>query len=347
MPTEGAKFKSVDSTWRDVMEKAVKNPEVLAVTADQELLAALVEANQLLDEVQRGLNEYLETKRIAFPRFYFLADPELLAILSETKDPTRVQPYMSKCFEGILSLEFDSKMVVQAMNSAEGERVKVDPFEPAKANGAVEKWLIECEAAMKTAIKREMVEGTEDYEVTDRTKWVLKWPGQVVLGVDCVFWTQETALAIAGGTLTEHTEKLTTELMKVVAMVRGKLTKLDRLTLSALIVIDVHARDVTQELARLGVSSEMEFEWISQLRYYWEDSELIVRMINAAVSDPARPRLCAVLSTPFSVQHRSVGNPYACALHHIIFVLSSPIGTRFRQVTLYLVYLYAYIRVVF
>jgi len=283
MPTEGAKFKMVDLSWRDIMEKAVKNPEVLAVTADPEMLAALLEANQLLDQVQRGLNEYLETKRVAFPRFYFLADPELLAILSETKDPTRVQPYMSKCFEGILALEFDKNMVVQGMQSAEGEVVALQPFEPAKANGAVERWLIECEASMKASVKKEMLSATEAYESTERTKWILDWPGQVVLGIDCLFWTQETALAIAEGTLSEYASKCTEELMKVVAKVRGDLTKLQRMTLSALIVIDVHARDVVLELSKQGVTSETEFEWISQLRYNWEDGDLVVRMINAAL----------------------------------------------------------------
>lgn len=38
MPNEGRKFKSVDTTWRNIMQVFVKNPEVIVATSNEELL---------------------------------------------------------------------------------------------------------------------------------------------------------------------------------------------------------------------------------------------------------------------------------------------------------------------
>ena len=54
MPNEGRKFRAVDQTWRRTMEKMQKNPEVLTVCSDDELLKNLGEANKLLEQVRGG-----------------------------------------------------------------------------------------------------------------------------------------------------------------------------------------------------------------------------------------------------------------------------------------------------
>ena len=68
MPEEGRKFGIVDSYWRDIMMESVKNTSVLVATGQANMLGRLSESNVLLEEIQKGLNAYLEKKQLFFPR---------------------------------------------------------------------------------------------------------------------------------------------------------------------------------------------------------------------------------------------------------------------------------------
>ena len=69
MPQEGRKFGVVDRHWKEVMGEAVKDHHALVVTAQDNMLDKLNESNVLLEEIQKGLNDYLEKKRLYFPRW--------------------------------------------------------------------------------------------------------------------------------------------------------------------------------------------------------------------------------------------------------------------------------------
>lgn len=70
------------------------------------------------------------------------------------------------------------------------------------------------------------------------------------------------------------------QLSDLTKLVRGSLSNLSRRVLAALITIDVHARDIIGVLVAKRVSSTNDFDWQMQLRYYWEEEDLVVRQVR-------------------------------------------------------------------
>uniref|UniRef100_A0A8C9SX66 Dynein axonemal heavy chain 3 n=1 Tax=Scleropages formosus TaxID=113540 RepID=A0A8C9SX66_SCLFO len=287
MPEEGRKFGIVDGYWKDIIAGSVKDTRILVATSQPNMLERLRVSNVYLEEIQKGLNTYLEQKRLFFPRFFFLSNDELLEILSETKDPQRVQPHLKKCFEGIAKLEFTVDMEITGMISSEKETVPfIQKIYPAEAKGMVEKWLEQVEKMMLSSVRAVIYEGRTCIAIVrkvPRKKWVLRWPGQVVICASSVFWTSEVSEAIENNSLPAYLQQSNDQIADIVELVRGKLPGGARMTLGALTVIDVHARDVVAKLAHDGISSLNDFQWMSQLRYYWEDGDILVRMITTTV----------------------------------------------------------------
>ena len=281
LPVESKRFQTMDRTWRKIMNQSKGKPGAVDCCADVKLLDSFKECNKLLELVAKGLSAYLESKRISFPRFFFLSDDELLQILSQTKDPTAVQPHLRKCFENVASIEFGKDNIITAMFSGEGEKIPMaEPFYPV---GPVEEWLLKVEDGMRKSVKKVIRDAIHDYSTKDRTGWVLRWPGQAILSGSQTFWTQEVTEALRTGpqALKDLYSTLLSQLQGLVGLVRGELAFLSRLVLGDLIVIDVHSRDVVKKLIDNSICNENDFEWISQLRSYWEDEDLRIKIVNA------------------------------------------------------------------
>ena len=192
------------------------------------------------------------------------------------------------------------------MVSVEGEVVPFAPdplvpgaslINPADSRGNVELWLVLVEAAMKRACAHAVDEAMVAYpRAASRSAWAADWPGQVVLAVTCATWTSEveTAIRASGAAgLETYGKQCTAQIEDIIMRVRGKLSSMARKTLGALVVLDVHARDVVEAMAKEGVASVQDFAWNSQLRIYWDagghsartgtPGSLVMRMINASI----------------------------------------------------------------
>ena len=282
MPTEGKMFRAVDNTWRVSMAQTFQEPGCVKVARRPGFLESLVEANAKLDQIQKGLNDYLETKRLAFPRFFFLSNDELLEILAETKDPLKVQPHLKKCFDGMAKLKFESNLDITACFDPKGEKLDF-PYEkvnhkkinPNDSGGNVEKWLIEVEAIMKKSLAYAIDFSMTDALKADRIEWLKRWQGQVIICINQIRWSNDVEKTlkdgVAGQGLKGYWQFLCDELMKTVELVRGDIPKALRTAVGSLVVMDVHNRDTVNEMAEQNVTAVTDFDWLAQLRYYWDN----------------------------------------------------------------------------
>ena len=70
-----------------MMNKTHKTPNAIrTVKTNASLLDQLKTNNDVLDDIQKKLEDYLENKRAVFPRFYFLSNDELLEILANSQN---------------------------------------------------------------------------------------------------------------------------------------------------------------------------------------------------------------------------------------------------------------------
>ena len=141
MPAEVKRFANIDRQWIKIMKAAAENPNVIKLCCQDDMLANLLpHLRSYLEMCQKSLSGYLEAKRVAFPRFYFVSDSQLLEILGQAGDPYSVQPHLLSISSNIAAAVFDAQGVgIVAMRSAEGEQVSFS--RPVPTSTEIVDWL--------------------------------------------------------------------------------------------------------------------------------------------------------------------------------------------------------------
>jgi dynein heavy chain len=87
LKSENIQFENIHKIWLDIMMYVENDPKATSIHEIPMLETNLVRSLETMHKIKKSLDDYLNKKRAKFPRFYFLSNEEMLAILSETKDP--------------------------------------------------------------------------------------------------------------------------------------------------------------------------------------------------------------------------------------------------------------------
>ena len=299
LPQESAMFESVHYNFIAKMKEMHDIKNVLDAALTPGMLDNFTDMDTKLEKIQKSLDNYLESKRQQFPRFYFLSSDDLLEILGQAKDPLNVQPHLKKCFEGVAKLDMKTPDSTHRFYEAHGINAKDTeylPFiSPIVTQGRPEDWLNDIEAGMYATTKKNLLKTLEESKGMKKEKWVKEYHGQFLITAGQILWTAECEKALGdhdglggGGkaALKLLKKKWVSYLNKLTFITRSRLNKVERNKVVALITIEVHSRDVIEKLAKLGCNNSSDFNWVSQLRFYWDrdQNDCVVKQVLSVFS---------------------------------------------------------------
>ncbi|KAF7729943.1 hypothetical protein EC973_003356 [Apophysomyces ossiformis] len=307
LPVETSRFQSINTEFLTVMKKVYKSPFVVDVLNIPNIQKSLERLADLLSKIQKALGEYLERERASFPRFYFVGDEDLLEIIGNSKDILRIQKHFKKMFAGIATIMLnEDHTCILGMASKEGEEVVFKTPVSVKDNPKINDWLTMLENEMRVSLalllsdavgELESIYNAEEMSSDDFMAWVDRYPAQLVVLAAQITWTQsvDKALTVMGEAASDDSSPLQSAIelvernLNVLAdAVLLDLSAIKRRKCEHLVTELVHQRDVSRHLLANNVASAKDFNWLYQMRFYFNSTvenpihRLTINMANAS-----------------------------------------------------------------
>jgi len=257
---------SFELTWTDLI-CAVNNLQSLI----NPVIVPKIEAmEKLLFQLKTDLDNFLEEKRVAIPRLFFVADEEVLELFAICQpactsgdDFDLVAPILEKLYEGVKSVEHDDDFIT-AMISRFGEKVCL--AQPVSFKTSPETWVSQFEESMKVTVELSIQKAYETFDkFENRIEWIKSNSAQASIVVIQIKHAEMVDEAIASQKLNEAVDNINDQLAELTKESLKNLNELDRCTIQNLIIIQVHNRDL-----------------LCQMISDFHESSTIIRNVNCA-----------------------------------------------------------------
>ena len=280
LPEETKSFMEISQDWKALMKESATDPNVIRACNAQGRSQRLEGMLECLEFCERALADYLESKRVRFPRLYFLSDDDLLDILSKGKYPRMIMKHLKSCLDGVVELRFedgqngDGKMALGAV-SPEGEYL---PFvESYECTGDVEAWLLLLTEHIQKTIETTIATAVPDCVEKEKRDFLSGQCAQIA----CIALRLHFCLQVVE--VLDHVEqgnangldgfllKLQTSLDNFAQITGSDLEKEHRIKLTTVITLEIQHRDIVSKFIAERIESREAFAWSSQLRYILDE----------------------------------------------------------------------------
>uniref|UniRef100_A0A1I7RZM0 DNA-directed DNA polymerase n=1 Tax=Bursaphelenchus xylophilus TaxID=6326 RepID=A0A1I7RZM0_BURXY len=283
MPEEWRKFQDIRERWKYLTEQLSRVRKL----ADLSEINCPPEIMQLLDMfkvIQKGFDVYLQKRKFNYPRLYFLSNNELLEMLSRARNPEKVQPYLCKMFASVYGLEVRNQCEIVAVLSQRGERLKLSKaINIHHFKRHVDKWLAELEREIKNTVKNKLKNvmrmcGEDLPSIFDLTG---DFTAQSVILHCRLVATKKIENGIVTGKLPTLLDYFDLYIEK---LIKGRSdSEEEKLLIDNLLIEYNDQKGIVNRLIKANCKSIHNFEWTSQIRHYWMNDDLYVRVYNLNV----------------------------------------------------------------
>lgn len=277
LPEHSKRFDAVDQKFKELLKDLEAEPNIIRATNNPGLFSILERLQSDLILCEKALNDYLETKRMIYPRFYFVSSADLLDILSNGNNPSMVARHLTKLYDSLAKLKFESTTSKNAKQMIAKENDEHVTFvRSCDCSGKVEIWLNRLTDLMRETLHKIFERAVIAYEKNPREQIISEFPAQPALCTTQIWWTSEVNDAFKRveqgfeNALKDYNRKQIAQLTSLINSLLADLTPGERQKIMTVCTIDVHSRDVVAKMIALKVDSKASFQWQSQLRHRWD-----------------------------------------------------------------------------
>mmetsp|Transcript_44324 Transcript_44324/g.32338 ORF Transcript_44324/g.32338 Transcript_44324/m.32338 type:complete len:260 (-) Transcript_44324:816-1595(-) len=200
LPKDSERFIEIDKDVKAILKDGEHKKNALLFCTQDSIMLRLEEVKKQLSICEKALNDFMDSKRQAFPRFYFVSPADLLDILSNGNNPERIMIHMPKIFQAIETLTLKGEgggFSATGMDSCVGKEY-VNFHAPLKLVGKVENYLQDVIDTMKHSLKVIATKSLQNFQTIAKGEWLAMDPSQITLLINMLSWVQNVEAGFEG-----------------------------------------------------------------------------------------------------------------------------------------------------
>lgn len=274
LQSEASRFQMVSNEFISVLKRVFKHNFVIEILGIPDLQDIMQRISESLSRIAKALGEFLEKQRDLFPRFYFVGNEDLLEIIGNMGDFSKISKHLKKMFAGVNDLKVENDSITH-VSSPEGEVLKlVDAISLLKYS-RVDEWLTQLDYEIKHTLSVMVADSLEGFTDNKFEAWIGTYPAQVTLLTLQISWTKLIEESIT----TKNFDGILKDLESYLNILSG-ISKGKNKAVESFIIEILHQKNTTEHLKAQNIDNIHDFRWVSQQRFYYafEESDYLKRL---------------------------------------------------------------------